>query len=102
MGTGGKRRLKSKPEPRIPSRTTFSPSVFWSLLLRLVNYREKMPVMEVMIFPDGTGYYVCPRCHVTMEREFMNFCDRCGQHLNWKNYKKARKIYPNHHKSVHN
>ena len=23
------------------------------------------------------SYYVCPRCHITMEREFMNFCDQC-------------------------
>ena len=34
-----------------------------------------------------TSYYICPRCNVTMEREFIAYCDRCGQCLNWKNYR---------------
>ena len=75
-------------------KTAYSPTLFWNLLILLLSYRLQMPVTEVMIFPNGTGYYVCPRCHVTVEREFMSFCDRCGQHLGWKGYQKARKIYP--------
>ena len=34
-------------------------------------------------------HYICPRCGITMEREFMSYCDRCGQCLGWKHYKKA-------------
>ena len=34
-------------------------------------------------------FYICPRCHVTMEREFMSYCDRCGQCLDWKGYRRA-------------
>lgn len=41
-----------------------------------------------------TDYYVCPRCQITLEREFMPFFDRCGQHLDWRNYKKATIVYP--------
>ena len=80
MGTGSRGRLKSKTQ----GQTSFSPAIFANLLLILAGYRMKRPVTEVMLFPDGNGYYVCPRCHVTMEREFMHFCDRCGQHLDWK------------------
>lgn len=79
----------------------FHPTLFRSLLNILSSYRLQMPVTEVMIFPDGNAYYVCPRCHITVEREFMSFCDRCGQHLGWKSYKKARKIYPWQHDTVH-
>ena len=72
----------------------FYPSLFWNMLKMLSGYRLQMPITEVMIFSDGSAYYVCPRCHMTVEREFMSFCDRCGQHLSWVEYRKARQIYP--------
>ena len=65
------------------------------------SFRCAMLVTEVMVFPNGYAYYVCPRCSVTMVREFMSYCDRCGQHLNWKGYKKAKVIYPGSRKEVH-
>ena len=67
------------------------------LFLWSISFRFPMTVTEVMVFETlhgKTGYYVCPRCNITMEREFVSFCDRCGQHLNWKGYKKAKVIYP--------
>ena len=51
------------------------------------NYRSPMPVAHFRKY-QATVYYVCPRCNVTMEREFMAYCDRCGQCLSWMNYKK--------------
>ena len=54
------------------------------------------PVVEVMSFPCAFGrhsdFYVCPVCHVTLEREFMACCDRCGQLLDWRKYREARVI----------
>ena len=73
----------------------------WNTLLYLASFRQPMPVTEVMIFKDGSCYYVCPHCSITMECEFMGFCDRCGQHLGWKDYKKAKKIYPGQRDPVH-
>lgn len=35
-------------------------------------------------------YYICPRCKISLERDFMSYCDRCGQKLDWKDYKKAK------------
>lgn len=48
------------------------------------SYRKGMPVNEVMVFETWfgkIGYYICPRCKITMDREFVSFCDRCGQKL---------------------
>lgn len=69
----------------------------WEFLMFFAKFRFEYPVTEIMIFQSAqgkTGYYVCPRCRMTLEREFMNYCDRCGQRLGWKDYKKVRKIYP--------
>lgn len=50
-----------------------------------LSFRAPLPVVEVLYFRfGGTSYPVCPRCRMTLEREYMNFCDRCGQRLDWK------------------
>lgn len=79
-----------------------SASLIRGVLLTGVSYRFRMTVSQVMIFQTlygQTAYYVCPRCRVTMEREFMAFCDRCGQRLDWRSYETATIIYPNTSKS---
>ena len=82
-------------------KTISHPALFWSLLTTLSSYRLQMPVTEVMVFPDGNGYYICPRCRITMDREFMSFCDRCGQRLGWTGCKKAKKVFPGQQNTVH-
>lgn len=63
-----------------------------------VSYRNPMQISEIIIYHDSylgyVGNYICPRCKASLERDFMSFCDRCGQKLSWKNYKKAKRIYP--------
>ena len=54
-----------------------------------ITYRIPLAVHEVCVFSDGNSFSVCPRCGLTLEREYMNFCDRCGQKLDWKEYEKA-------------
>ena len=72
------------------------PRSYLETLLCQASYRAEMCVTEVRIckspYLGETGYYVCPRCHITLEREFVTFCDRCGQKLSWKGYKKAKVI----------
>lgn len=60
------------------------------------SYRDPMMVTQMRIFSgqNVNGYYICPRCHATMDREFMAYCDRCGQCLDWRNYEKAVIVYP--------
>ena len=104
MRTDGQKKRKdtlAKTQTPAQPEIALSPVIFWNLLMFFSGYRQQMTVTEAMVFSDGYCYYVCPRCNVTVEREFMAFCDRCGQHLGWKDYKKARKIYPGRHNSVH-
>lgn len=60
------------------------------------SYRKPMLIKKVLIInatEHDLGYYICPRCNVSMEREFTSFCDRCGQALDWRTYKKAERVY---------
>jgi len=78
-------------------RQPYAPASFLRMFLSLASYRVPMPVTELKVFPDCRGkpaYYVCPRCRLTMEREYMGFCDRCGQRLDWRDSRHARIIYP--------
>lgn len=68
-------------------------------LLEIIDYRTTKPVRELVVFCSflsETGYYVCPRCHCLLNREFVRFCDRCGQRLDWRFYLhvKIRRISP--------
>jgi len=55
-----------------------------------VGYRKPMEVKEVVFFPHADGEYArCPRCQITMEREYVRYCDRCGQCLDWDGYDDA-------------
>ena len=98
-------RRSVKEAPRITqnasSDVSFSPSFLWHLLMHFAEYRMELPIREVMVFPNGHAYYVCPRCNITLEREFMSYCDRCGQHLGWNSYRKAKVIYPGNREEVH-
>ena len=64
-------------------------------VLILIGWRVPMLVTELKVFPECRGqpaYYVCPRCGLSMEREFMSFCDCCGQWLDWRTYQNVKII----------
>ena len=54
-----------------------------------LTYREPKQVTECRTYKCGGTYPVCPRCNITLEREYQSYCDRCGQRLNWKGF-----LYP--------
>ena len=57
------------------------------------DYRTARTVTEMIVYQSmfgETGYYICPRCGCTLDREFMSFCDRCGQKLDWHMYTRAK------------
>lgn len=70
---------------------------FYNILLQLFlsssSYRQAMKVKELMRFASDFGYFVCPRCRTTLERDFVAYCDRCGQCLDWSGYRKVKIIY---------
>lgn len=62
-------------------------------MMEIMDYRTAREVRELVMCRDflgETGYYVCPRCHSLLDREFMRFCDRCGQRLGWNFYLHAK------------
>lgn len=58
-----------------------------------LSYRIPAKIQTALVTrgPLGNGlYYQCPRCRTTLEREFTAYCDRCGQRLDWRDYKKVK------------
>lgn len=57
-------------------------------------YRLPMRVTEYSLHRDTfqmeSAYFFCPRCDVTLERDYQAYCDRCGQCLNWEHIAKAK------------
>ena len=62
--------------------------VLINLLLSL-SYRIPLIVKEIKILGSSGEFAACPKCKETVDREYMSFCDRCGQHLDWSCYDHA-------------
>lgn len=56
-----------------------------SLKLESQMYRTPMNIHEIRVM-NNYSFAVCPRCKITLEREYQNYCDRCGQALKWRRY----------------
>lgn len=52
-------------------------------LAAAISFRISLPVTKITVRTRGDCYPVCPRCKCSLDREYMNFCDRCGQKLDW-------------------
>lgn len=55
-------------------------------------YRVPLPVRQLLVFQSGDSYPICPRCDKPLNREYMRFCDCCGQHLAWELFDYAKII----------
>ena len=58
--------------------------------------KEGEPKRVTKIFciePSDISFPICPGCNTTLDREYQSYCDRCGQFLSWKGYRKAEIIY---------
>ena len=53
------------------------------------SFRLPMTVNEIHLLRNNMALSVCPRCHLTLDREYQSYCDRCGQALDWKHLKHA-------------
>lgn len=57
---------------------------------RELAFRRPMRVTEAVRFSQtGFPYPRCPKCRLTIDREYMSFCDRCGQRLDWSVFSSA-------------
>lgn len=64
------------------------------LFSKAVSYRIPLPVTKIIVYTDNTAYPLCPRCDSAIEREYVSFCDQCGQKLNWDLFECARVVRP--------
>ena len=59
-------------------------------LLQELRYRRRMEVKHVYFSTSMHSCYpICPACDVPMEREYQNYCDRCGQCLGWRDFDRS-------------
>ena len=58
-----------------------------------ILYRLPLPVTKVLVLFHGNSYPICPRCDCTVDREYVRYCDRCGQHLSWELFDHAKVIH---------
>ena len=86
-------------------RSNGKPSPFLLLFLvkklhDLAAYRHPWLVREYVLyqstFGNASAFFLCPRCDLTLDREYQASCDRCGQCLNWKRIEKAELRTPKH------
>ena len=64
-----------------------------SFFLACVSYRLPLPVRKILIFESGSSNPICPRCDDLLDREYMAFCDCCGQKLAWNFFEFASEIH---------
>ena len=74
-----------------PTKPTLS-HVILDLLLS-PTYRLPKPVTGVRIYRDKNIFSVCPRCDVCIEREYQEYCHRCGQYLDWSKLEDADEFF---------
>ena len=49
------------------------------------SYRTKMNITNLHIHQNA-AYPICPRCGAILERDYLKYCNECGQCLGWENY----------------
>lgn len=57
-----------------------------TILLSAFLFRIPKSVTQTRVYSRGYCYPVCPSCRSSLDREYMAFCDRCGQRLAWEEY----------------
>lgn len=68
-------------------------------IMGAATYRLARPVTKVIHLASSEDTYpVCPRCRISMDREYISFCDRCGQKLSWEHWGQGQIIAEPFHK----
>lgn len=54
------------------------------------SFRLALPVTQIIRYPNGSHYPICPRCGRSLDREYLSYCNSCGQHMCWKRFRTAK------------
>ena len=60
---------------------------------RSLSFRIPMQIEKIILYKSGDSYPICPRCDCPLHREYMSFCDRCGQKVSWRCSKAIQILY---------
>ena len=58
-----------------------------------LSYRQPLEVTHMLLLANDDCYPICPKCGISLDREYMSYCDRCGQCLGWRKYNDAEIVY---------
>lgn len=88
--------LKNRPPRRpVPSTRDACPAhSAWPPLGRFgtkemrdaLSYRVPSRITHCRKYGRRDIYPICPRCDMSIDREYQLYCDRCGQKLDWSSY----------------
>ena len=64
-------------------------------MVEQLAYRKPKRVRTVICFSSSSNgmFAVCPTCNRLLDREYMGYCDVCGQKLCWRDIEHAEIIY---------
>jgi hypothetical protein len=58
-------------------------------IIRELQYRKPTMPTSYALIGETDFYYRCPRCQGILDREYVSYCNCCGQALAWRGIKKA-------------
>ena len=57
-----------------------------SIVVRELTYRLPRKIRMKRRYPNGAVFALCPRCNTPLSRDYLPYCDQCGQQLTWCSY----------------
>ncbi len=82
-----------------PAKTPVTPDFPYQFIDEAIRKSIPAPVSMVMERQYASGcmvFPVCPACGVAVERDRQNYCDRCGQRLDWGQRETRPLAFPGH------
>ena len=61
----------------------------YRILRDALSYRITRQVVQIRSFRAFGSCPVCPRYRANLEREYMSYCNCCGQRLGWDTYERS-------------
>lgn len=86
-----------------PGQTAEAPDASYQFLADIIQKSVPAPVTMALARQFTSGYItfpVCPSCGTTLVREHQNYCDQCGQRLDWNQYEHSLIVFPGQYSDI--